>query len=55
MENGLSLGSKNGSRETNEETSVVAQMGDESGWTRVVEKQLGKVKGDVFWRFCYQD
>lgn len=55
MENGLSLGSKNGSRETNEETSIVAQMGDESGWTGVVEKELGKVNGDVFWRFCYQD
>ena len=55
MENGLSLGSKNGSMETNEETSVVAQMGDESGWTGVVEKELGKVNGDVFWRFCYQD
>lgn len=39
MENGLLLGGKRRSRETKEETSVVAEVRDESGWTRVVEKE----------------
>lgn len=54
MENGLLLRGKKRSRESKEETSVVAQVRDESGWTGVVEKELEKVNGAVFWRFCYQ-
>ena len=53
MENGLLLRGKKRNRESKEETSIVAQVRDESGWTGVVEKELEKENGAVFWRFCY--
>lgn len=47
----MSLGGQNGSRETNQ-TTVIARVSVESGWTRVGKEELEKVKGGVFGRFC---